>query len=204
VGHTQLLWPRKHIAPLARIRRVIQIAPDGSRAHAALEYAATPSAALDTLYHRYGAAAVRRTARRTGDHALAEDAVHEGFLQVLQRLRCGDEDVLADHPEHVVQRNARWAASRLMARDRSVSSKARMLDDPSLGAPADPWDRVEARLLVQDILGRLPVAQRRLLDLRYVQHLPDAVSAARLGLSVKAFRCRLDRALAAARQLALG
>ena len=182
---------------------MIQIAPDGTLPHAALvEHAATPTAAVDTLYHRYGEAAVRRCARRTGDHALAEDAVHEGFIQVLQRLQCGDEDLLSAHPAHVVQRNARWAASRLMARDRSATGKASLLDDPTIQSAADPWAQVEARVVVEDILRHLSVGQRRLLALRYVERLPDAVSAAMLGMSVKAFRCRLDRALLAAREVA--
>lgn len=177
---------------------MIHIAADGETA----EQAPTASAAVDALYHRYGEAAVRRTTLRTGDRALAEDAVHEGFIQVLQRLRCGDEDLLAAHPAHVVQRNARWAASRLMARDRSVTDKARMLDDPSLSAEDDPWERLEMRLEVEQILAGLPPLQRRLLALRFVERLPDAVSAEMLGMTVKAFRCRLDRALSAARQVA--
>ena len=184
-----------------RIRDVIHIAPD-SPGCIDVEQAATPAAALDTLYHRYGEAAVRRWTARTGDRALAEDAVHEGFIQVLQRLRGGDEDLLAAHPAHVVQRNARWAASRLMARDRSCGDKARLLDDPSLSSTSDPFALLEMRLELADILAALPRAQRQLLGMRYVQRLPDAVSAARLGMSVKAFRCRVDRALSAARQVA--
>jgi RNA polymerase sigma factor (sigma-70 family) len=181
---------------------VIHIASDAALPGAAVEHLPTPAAAVDALYHRYGEDAVRRCALRTGDRALAEDAVHEGFIQVLQRLRDGDEDLLAAHPAHVVQRNARWAAGRLMARDRSAGDKARLLDDPSLSGEEDPWRLVEMRLQLRDILGELPVAQRRVLAMRYVQRLPDAVSAARLGLSVKAFRCRVDRALTAARQVA--
>ena len=183
---------------------MIHIAPDGTlpTPEVEVELAATPAAAVDVLYLRYGEDAVRRCALRTGDRALAEDAVHEGFIQVLQRLRGGDEDLLADHPASVVQRNARWAASRLMARDRSVGDKARLLDDPSLAVADDPWAQLEMRLQLQEILSALPTAQRRVLGMRYVQRLPDAVSADRLGMSVKAFRCRLDRALLAAREVA--
>jgi RNA polymerase sigma factor (sigma-70 family) len=182
---------------------VIQIGPHGlGPVPAVLEQAPTATAAVDRLYHRYGEDAVRRCARRTGDHALAEDAVHEGFIQVLQRLRCGDEDLLADHPEHVVLRNTRWAASRLMARDRSVTDKARRLDTLSPTGEDDPWELLETRMLVEDILRQLPVEQRRVIALRYVQRLPDQASADLLGTTVKAFRCRLDRALLAARQVA--
>lgn len=183
---------------------MIHIAADGTQPPDAFEQAPTPAAALDALYHRYGEDAVRRCARRTGDLALAEDAVQEGFIQVLQRLRCGDEDLLSAHPAHVVQRNARWAASRLMARDRSSLDKARLLDDPSVAAECDPWERVDARLVVEEILRQLPLSQRQVLALRYVQRLPDADSADLLGMSVKAFRCRLDRALLAARAVARG
>jgi RNA polymerase sigma factor (sigma-70 family) len=162
----------------------------------------TATATLDSLYLRYHQTAVRRCARRTGDVDLAEDAVQEGFIQVLQRLRRGDDDLLDPNPEGVVQRNARWAASKLMARDRSVTQKARMLDDPSLSRCDDPWSLLEMRWEVEAILRHLPASQRELLTLRYVQRLPDATSAEQLGLSVKAFRCRVDRALVAARQVA--
>jgi RNA polymerase sigma factor (sigma-70 family) len=174
---------------------VIHIAPD--------QHAATPAAAVGALYHRFGEDAVRDCTLRTGDRALAEDAVHEGFIQVLQRLRGGDEDLLAAHPAHVVQRNAHWAASRLMARDRSRGETLRRLDDAGVpGRDDDPWSRVEMRLELESILAALPVAQRQVLAMRYVQRLPDSLSAGLLGLSVKAFRCRVDRALSAARRVA--
>jgi RNA polymerase sigma factor (sigma-70 family) len=162
----------------------------------------TASTAVAGLFDLYHHTAVRRCARRTGDVALAEDAVQEGYIQVLQRLSRGDETLLDDSPEYVVQRNARWAASKLMARDRSVSQKARMLDDPSLATVHDPWSQLEMRWEVEAILRDLPVSQREVLTLRYVDRLPDALSAQRLGMTVKAFRCRLDRALLAARQAA--
>ncbi len=158
---------------------------------------------MDSLFHRYHQTAVRRCARRTGDVALAEDAVQEGYIQVLQRLQRGDETLLdGGSPEFVVQRNARWAASKLMARDRSVTEKARMLEDPSLSSTEDPWLRMEMRWELEAIMRNLPLSQREVLTLRYVDRLPDAVSAERLGMTVKAFRCRLDRALLAARQVA--
>jgi len=157
---------------------------------------------VDNLFHLYHQSAVRRCARRTGDVALAEDAVQEGYIQVLQRLRSGDERLLEGSPEGVVQRNARWAASKLMARDRSVNVKARMLDDPSLSGCEDPWSKLEMRWELEEILRHLPITQRQLLTLRYVDRMPDALSAERMGMTVKAFRCRLDRALLAARQVA--
>lgn len=161
------------------------------------------AAAVGTLFDRYRHAAVRRCAQRTGDVALAEDAVQEGFIQVLQRVQRGDSQLLHPNPELVVQRNARWAAAKLMARDRAVSQKAQLLDDPSLVAgTGDPWSQLEMRWELEAILCHLRDSQRVLLTMRYVHRLPDAVSAARLGMSVKAFRCRLDRALLAARQVA--
>src|SRR5579864_6793349 len=122
----------------ARIRNVSTVT-ETPQARADTVGSGAACAALDSLYVRYHQTAVRRCARRTGDVDLAEDAVQEGFIQVLQRLRSGDDDLLDPNPEGVVQRNARWAASKLMARDRSVTQKARMLDDPSLSRSDDPW-----------------------------------------------------------------
>jgi DNA-directed RNA polymerase specialized sigma24 family protein len=45
----------------------------------------------------------------------------------------------------------------------------------------------------------LPRRHREVLHLRYAEGHPDTVSAQLLGVSVKAFRCRIDRALIAAR-----
>jgi RNA polymerase sigma factor (sigma-70 family) len=163
---------------------------------------ATATATVDSLFHLYHQSAVRRCARRTGDVALAEDAVQEGYIQVLQRLRRGDDTLLDGSPEGVVQRNARWAASKLMARDRSVTQKARLLDDPCMSAHDDPWSQLEMRWELEAILRHLPISQREVLTLRYVDRLPDALSAEKLSMTVKAFRCRLDRALLAARQVA--
>lgn len=158
--------------------------------------------AVDALFRGYHQTAVRSCTRRLGDRELAEDAVQEGFIQVLQHLQRGGDDLLELNPEGVVQRNTRWAASKLMARDRSLDHKARLLDDPSRLRQADPWSQLEMRWQVEEIMRRLPVSQRAVLALRYVERLPDALSAERLGLTVKAFRCRLDRALLAARQVA--
>ena len=177
-----------------------------------MTYTATRTATLEApsadmavarFFDHYRETAVQQCARRTGDRHLAEDAVQEGFLQVFQRVRRGDDDVLSLNPEGVVCRNARWAASKLMARQRSVSTRQRMLGELSIVCEEpDVWTQVEMRWEVTSILSSLPESQREVLSLRYFHRLPDSVSAARMGLTVKAFRCRVDRALTAARQVA--
>src|SRR5258708_40117792 len=73
--------------------------------------------------------ALRSCARTTRDPNLAEDAVQDAFLQLLQRVREGDDSLFATNPASVVRRNARWAASKLLARRRAAPDKGLLLMD---------------------------------------------------------------------------
>jgi hypothetical protein len=79
----------------------------------------------------------------------------------------------------------------------------RPLDDAR--HPVDEhWSVVEGQVVVRGILECLPSHMQQVLQLRVFAGEPDAVSAASMGISLDAFRCRYKRALSAARSAAQG
>ena len=162
------------------------------------------AALLDALVREHRDAAVAYATRILGDAHLAEDAVQRALLQILVRVRGGDDQLLAVNPRAVVLRGTRWAALKLAERSSSRGEAERRAAHEALGSADDhDWDRLEARMLVQDILPSLPEHYRDVLRLRYLEGQPDVSAAADLAVTLKAYRRRLDRALAVARVAAL-
>lgn len=162
------------------------------------------AALLDALVREHRDAAVAYATRILGDAHLAEDAVQRAFLQILVRVRGGDDQLLAVNPRAVVLRGTRWAALKLAERHSSRDEAERRAAGEALVADDDhDWDRLEARMLVEDILPSLPEHYRDVLRLRYLEGRPDATAAEDLAVTLKAYRRRLDRALVVARVAAL-
>ncbi|MHB1502126.1 MAG: RNA polymerase sigma factor [Candidatus Dormibacteria bacterium] len=178
--------------------------PDsGERAAPAGEggHAAGPD--LGAICDRYRSQAVGYAFAVLHDHATAEDAVQLAFARILARVAGGDAALLDGDPERVVIRNTRWAALELAERRRSSDS----LDvaDQSVGITelsGRIWERSQARQLCDQIAAELPAHYRDVLRMRFVEQHRDADAAARLRISLKAYRCRLDRALREARHSA--
>jgi RNA polymerase sigma factor (sigma-70 family) len=164
------------------------------------------AALLDTLVREHRAAAVAYAWRILGDASLAEDAVQRALLQILLRVRAGDDQLLVANPRAVVLRGTRWAALKLADRHSSRDEAERRAAEEVLdhtGGDDHDWDRLEARMLVEDILPSLPEHYRDVLRLRYLEGRPDATAAQDLAVTLKAYRRRLDRALVVARVAAL-
>jgi len=162
-------------------------------------------AVLDALVRDHRAAALHCARRILGDAHLAEDAVQRAFLQILLRVRGGDSELLAVNPRAVVLQGTRWAALKIAGRGVSRGDAERRAAAEALASTADgaDWDRLEARLLVEDILPELPEHYRDVLRLRFLEERPDARAAQDLAVTVKAYRRRLDRALLVARHAAV-
>jgi RNA polymerase sigma-70 factor (ECF subfamily) len=160
-----------------------------------------PIALLDASFTGHRGAALALARRVLRDEHLAEDAVQLAFLQILVRVRRGDDALLGTNPRAVVLHGTRWAALKLVERDRDRHA-AESLDESPSAAAADPWAGVDARLTSDSIIAALPPHYRDALVLRYLEDLPDERAAARLALTVKAYRRRLDRARASARLVA--
>jgi RNA polymerase sigma-70 factor (ECF subfamily) len=152
---------------------------------------------MEQLYAEHFTPLVDWCARRVGDRQLAEDAVQEASIQLWRRVASGDTQIL-DSGTSAVRRNVLWAASKLVARARALESREQRT--VATGLDEDPvWVTRERRQLVEAVCARLPRTQRLVLHLRYVEGLSDAEAAGKVGMTVKAYRRRLDRALDAAR-----
>lgn len=68
------------------------------------------------------------------------------------------------------------------------------LPDPQAADPLAELDRRDLTALLDHALGRLPPPAREVLELRYLEDLPEAHAAHRLGVSVSALEARLHRA----------
>jgi len=132
---------------------------------------------------------------------LAEDALQVAFLQLLLRVQRGDGQLLTGDTAAVVRRATRWAALKIRERDQQRHAVAQLGDET--GAPSSqPWELSELQALCSQVLDALPARYRAVLQLRYLDDLPDAVASSRLQITLKAYRRRLDRALAVGRRAA--
>lgn len=74
------------------------------------------------------------------------------------------------------------------------SAVAANLPDPQAADPLEELDRRDLTTLLDHALGHLPPPAREVLELRYLEDLPEAHAAHHLGLSVSALEARLHRA----------
>jgi RNA polymerase sigma-70 factor (ECF subfamily) len=70
--------------------------------------------------------------------------------------------------------------------------------------PQDFADHVAARLLVDELLNKLPERQRQALELRYLLDLDQMTVAKLMGITLETLRTHTKRGLASARLLMLG
>ncbi len=158
---------------------------------------------LGWICERYRNQAVGYAFTILRDHATAEDAVQLALARIVARVAAGDRALLDGDPERVVIRNTRWAALDLVQRRRSnedLEPAEQCAEVMELSGRI--WERSQARQLCDQIAADLPIHYRDALRMRFVEQHPDADAASRLGITLKAYRCRLDRALREARQAA--
>jgi RNA polymerase sigma factor (sigma-70 family) len=149
---------------------------------------------LGDVYVRERSAVVGCARRAVQDPDSVEDAIHDGFLRVISFIRReGSRQVTT--PERLVTRNVRWAALNLR------SSRRRLCELPEHAAFHESFDAADARVTCDQLLGSLRSRHRNVLVLRFYHQLPDEQAAALLGITVKAYRRRLDRALLMSRTL---
>jgi len=153
---------------------------------------------LEGLYSRCYASAVHWAEQCCGDRALAEDAVQEAFVQILNSVARGNVALL-NGGAVVVRRNTRWAAQKL--RERASASDVREQHYAAVGLDEDEaWVSQEACDLLGAICASLSERHRQVLHLRYLEGHSDSACARRLGITVDAFRSRHRSALVEARR----
>ena len=157
-------------------------------------------AVLDVLFRQHRDAAMACAMSILRDRSLAEDAVQQGFTQIAISLERADVALVEANPRALVLRNTRWAAIRIAQRRRATPTCE---EDAAGELTADDgdWQRAEARILCSTILEALPRHYRQALVLRHVDQEADNSAAAHLGVTVKAYRERLRRAVVMARSV---
>ena len=131
--------------------------------------------------------------RMLGHEKDAEDAFQATFLVLARRAGAiRDRDLVATWLHEVavrVARKARAEAARRPARDRLAAVPEARFDEPGL-------ERAEVRAWIDEEIGRLPEAHRRVVILCDVEGLGRDEAAARLGWTANMVRGRLERARA--------
>ena len=143
-----------------------------------------------------------------GDAAVAEDLAQETFLETLRRADDLHTPEMWRFYLNGVARNVckRWRQKR----GREASRCVLLGDDPRIveSVAADPiaeteaaWEREEAAALLDKIMGLLPSDARALLVEHYAENIPQAESAARLGIPENMVAVRLHRSKRLMRRL---
>jgi DNA-directed RNA polymerase specialized sigma24 family protein len=156
---------------------------------------------LGDVFAAFHEDAIAYCRRLLGSTDLVEDAIQNAFTELLRRIRAGDAAFFEASPWDAVKRNLRWAALKLR-REVGVGEKWFSPLDDARHPVDEHWAAIEGQVMVGGILDRLPSHMRQVLRLRVLEDEPDAISAAVLGISLDAFRCRYKRALGAARSAA--
>lgn len=158
--------------------------------------------ALAELYDRYASVALATALRVLGDRQSAEDAVHDAFVIVWQKVD-------GFRPERGTLRG--WlmtiVRNRAIDRRRSTRTAVDLVEADALALTstgANPvWEAVAERLSVQMLrsaVDALPTEQRRAVELAYFGGLTYREVAARTGVPVGTANGRLRLALAKLRE----
>jgi RNA polymerase sigma-70 factor (ECF subfamily) len=153
--------------------------------------------ALAALYDRHAALLLALAARILGDHAQAEELLHDIFLEAWHHARDFDPSrgsvrawlVTRTRSRALDHRGARARKARL------VEQAARESGDPGSSDAAPPLDA--ARLRGQIV--RLPPELVSVLELAYFEGLSSAEIAQALDVPIGTVKSRMARALAALR-----
>lgn len=155
-------------------------------------------AALSGLVQRHWAALYRYTHRMTGDGALAEDALQDTFVTVMEHAGSFRGDGSARAWLYALARNALRRRSRRRVGEPSAADMTE--DVESLGASAgfgevSSWERALAdREEIERALQQLSDDDREVLAIVDAEGLSIEEAASSLGVSEAALKSRLHRA----------
>jgi RNA polymerase sigma factor (sigma-70 family) len=141
------------------------------------------------VYQTYFPAAAGLARSLTRDHAAAEDIAAEGLLRVWRHWETGSITQPWGYVRKTVV-NVTINRARKEAREHVATSRSHQ------PAPGGFEDAISDRDLVQRLLEQLPARQRQLVELRFLQDLPERETARRLGISVGAVKSGTSRGLA--------
>jgi RNA polymerase sigma-70 factor, ECF subfamily len=167
--------------------------------------------AFEEIVHRYEDRIYRLSFRMLGNHHDALDAVQEILLKLMAALpkfqgrsRFGTwlYRLAANTCLDVRRKRGRTAAESLEATlEHSPSASLALLDERLEENPDVYVEQQYREHLVRAALGKLPMSQRRLLELRDLEDLSNTQVADMLGIEVGALKARLHRARQALRRI---
>lgn len=153
---------------------------------------------LAELYAQHGASALRLAYLMTGDSSAAEDVVQEAFARIFARFQ-------DRKPPHAVEAYLRRSIVNLSRdRHRRLRTLRAFLARGVLSSTSQAPPDIEARLVMQSRLQRLPHRQRAALVFRYYEDLSEDNAAELLHCSVGALKQLVRRGLANMREQQLG
>ena len=154
---------------------------------------------LVDIYERYSSDLFRYASRLLDDSDQAEECVSETFSRFLQSVRGGSQ------PENVRAYLYRTAHNWIIDRYRHQPLPELGLDDEMPGNlegnPAHAVSKELERQQIRAAIMQLPVDQRQVIVLRFMQELSHDEVAAAIGKTIEATRALQHRAVTALRQL---
>jgi RNA polymerase sigma-70 factor (sigma-E family) len=155
---------------------------------------------LDRLYRTYSPDALRVAYLLTGDRALAEDLMQEGFVRVLGRfrdLRNGDAFWWYLRRTIVNLSNSHFRRLRV---ERAHAARERSAALGRFDIEGSIVPDVEERERMRAALSRLRPQQRAAIVLRYYEDLSEAETADILGCAVGTVKSMVSRGVASLRE----
>jgi RNA polymerase sigma factor (sigma-70 family) len=149
------------------------------------------------LYTTYGGMVLRLAGMLTGDRFVAEEITAEVFARVLPAWRRGQVSTPAAYLRRAVYNEVRSRRRRWMHEQRGAATLRREL---ASGADVDV-DRLALREPLLVALSALPLQQRTILVLRYVEDLSESDVTEILRVSAGTVKSQASRGLAALRRL---
>ena len=160
-----------------------------------LPTASAPAVDIDALYVEHAAVLARVLARLTGDGPHVDDLIQETFLVAFRKRATFDGS--STHRTWLYGIAARLASRHRRGVGRWLRALAGVTDEPPLhvgAAPDRAIDRERARVVVQDVLARLPFKQREVFTLYELEELEGNEIATLLGIPVNTVWTRLHHA----------
>ncbi len=157
-------------------------------------------AALDALYDRYAGVVFALVLRIVADRPVAEELLQETFLRAWQRagLFEGSRGRVPSWLLGIAHNLAIDELRRRRRRPQAVTPREREraerelagLPDPGPAVAEEAWSRLR-RAQIEAALGRLPPAQRRIIELAYFEGYSQSEIAARLGEPLGTVKTRM-------------
>lgn len=147
---------------------------------------------FECLYERYAPLMKHVAYQKLHDEQLAEDAVHNAFLNIIKSF-CEIDDPSSHKTRHFLVVVTEHAAVDIIRKEKPSTRVSYEQMEPLLCVTPDMLDRIAARELAK-IIANLPDIYRSVLELRVYHDLSEKQIATVLGISYAAARKRLERA----------